>query len=136
METLIALTILTIIAFCFLPLFAQYMNHIKQAGKLQQETQYKVSLMERLIANKGDNPSGYEVGAGQIPLTFYCGGTEISFNTNEYNTIKGTVIKSDDDDNIGAGSTYATFSASSAAAQMVSFPTELTDDLFKKIFTL
>ena len=132
METLIALTILTIIAFCFLPLFAQYMNHIKQAGKLQQETQYKVSLMERLIANKGDNPSGYEVGAGQIPLTFYCGGTEISFNTNEYNTIKGTVIKSDDDDNIGAGSTYATFSASSAAAQMVSFPTELTDDFVKK----
>lgn len=132
LETLIALTILTIIAFCFLPLFSQYMTHIKKAGKLQQETQYKISLMERLIANKGDNPEGYEIGAGQIPLTFYCGGDEISFNTQTSNTIKGTIIKSDDSNQTGGGNTYVTFSANSASAQMVCFPNELTDDFIKK----
>lgn len=129
LETLIALTLLVIMIFCFMPLFAQYLNGIKTAGRIKQETQYKVSIMERLVSyvylGQGDN-SYYQSDVDNVPVEFSYGGAQISFNSDESNRITGSFLSNNIQN--GGANNYVTLHTDSASAHMVCFPSELTDD--------
>lgn len=137
LETLVALTLLVIMIFCFMPLFARYMNGIKTAGRIKQETQYKVSIMERLVSyvylGQGDN-SYYQSDVDNVPVELSYGASKISFNSDESNRITGSFLSSNIQN--GGSDNYVTLHTDSASAHMVCFPSELTDDFISTEFVV
>ena len=68
-ETLTALTILTLVIFCFAPLFLSYFNTIKISGDKLQATYLEAGKLQTLLGNKGTGANtGYESNVSAIPL--------------------------------------------------------------------
>lgn len=132
-EMLVALALLMLIIVTFLPLFMSTYRNVYTAGKKTQQTYEKMSLMERLISNKGNNVAGYESSVTNVPLKFTAGGTTISFGTqeNDIDRVAGTVIASG-----SFGDQYTTFYTADTHSRMICFPTSLTDDFLTTDITL
>ncbi len=134
-EVLVALSILMLIIFVFTPLFASYINNIRNSGEITRKTYKKASLMERLLANSGKNDRSYESNVNNIPLTLTVKDTSYSvvFGTASGNVgeLNGKYITTDAD-NEGGTQDYVTFLTGDKSKKMVCFPKSLTDDFLEK----
>ena len=72
-EVMTAMTILTLMIFCFAPLFLSYFNSIDIAGDKLDETYYESGVMQRVIGNinrtQAQDSDGYIAPFQTIPLT-------------------------------------------------------------------
>ena len=94
-EILVAMALIVLIIMVFTPAFLSYYQNIRTAGQVTQKTYERASLMERLVANKGDgNAKGYETEVTGIPLKLSSasGSAMVDFSTADYGDIKGRVI--------------------------------------------
>lgn len=125
-EVLVAMTIVVLIIITFTPLFMQNLRNIRTAGEISQSTYEKASLLERLIANKGENAAGYETSVGNVPIILNCSGaTSVDFSTSDtIGKVNGTIITN----NTGNSNSYTTFYTEDTSTRMVCFPSNLTDD--------
>lgn len=132
-EMLVALALLMLIIFTFLPLFMSTYRNIYTSGQKTQQTFEKTSLMERLISSKGNNAAGYESSVTNVPLKLTTGGTTVSFGTQagDINRVSGTVIASGT-----SGDQYTTFYTAENHSRIICFPTSLTDDFLTTDITL
>lgn len=70
-ETLTALTLISLVIFCFAPLMLSYFNTIDIAGDKLQSTYAEAGLLQKLIGNRGTGANtGYESNVSAIPLAF------------------------------------------------------------------
>lgn len=140
-EVLVAMAVLMVVIMTFTPLFAHYYKNIRDAGVLTRTTYHKVSLMERLLADKESVNKDYETNKVNIPLKLtVCSangtdqGVSLSFGNSsaDFNKISGKMITTDgereDKTRSGSKNNYATFYIGNASARMVCFPKSLTDD--------
>ena len=135
-ETLVAMALIMLIIFTFTPLFLQNFKNIRTAGEVTKSSYEKASLLERLIANKGENASGYEISVSDVPLTMTKQGDtdkSISFGSDSSaGQVNGTIIAS----NPNTPNSYSTFYVSDNTSRMLSFPSNLTDDFLTTEITL
>ncbi len=130
-EILVAMALIVLIIMVFTPAFLSYYQNIRTAGQVTQKTYERASLMERLVANKGDgNAKGYETEVTGIPLKLSSasGSAMVDFSTADYGDIKGRVIL----ESPNRQDSYATFYTESASNTMICFPSVLTDDFLTK----
>lgn len=151
-EVLTALTILTVMIFCFAPLFLSYLNSVNASGNKLKETYHKSGLMQTLIGNKGTGSnSGYESNVAAIPLSFLSPEATItrgdktqlvnavtvevgtSYSDGKLDPISGSFIYTDPDD-IKNG--FSTIYVNSLNSTIKCFPTSLTDDFVKAYITV
>ena len=135
-ETLVAMALIMLIIFTFTPLFLQNFKNIRTAGEVTKSSYEKASLLERLIANKGENAPGYEISVSDVPLTMTKEGDtdkSISFGSDSSaGQVHGTIIAS----NPNTPNSYSTFYVSDNTSRMLSFPSNLTDDFLTTEITL
>ena len=135
-ETLVAMAILMLIIFTFTPLFLQNFKNIRTAGEITGSSFEKASLLERLIANKGENAPGYEISISDVPLTMTKQGDtdkSITFGSDSSaGQVNGTLIAS----NPNTVNSYSTFYTNDNTSRMVCFPSNLTDDFLTTEITL
>lgn len=142
-ELLVALSLLMLVIFCFTPLFASYFKNIKTSGDIVSRDYTRVGLIERLLGNTGSN-TGYEYEVSEIPLTMSVsdsGGNTYTMvsPTSEQDqsgytqVIKGSNIVSTPN-TVGGG--FTTFYANSITANMVCFPSHISDDFKTKTITV
>lgn len=151
-EVLTALTLLTLMIFCFAPLFLSYLNSINISGNKLKETYNKAGLMQTLMGNKGTGSnSGYEANVSAIPLTFLSPEATITRGDKtqlvnavtievgataadgKLDPISGSFIYTDPNDIKNGFSTIYTNSLNST---IKCFPTSLTDDFVKAYITV
>lgn len=135
-ETLVAIALIMLIIFTFTPLFLQNFKNIRTAGEVTKSSYEKASLLERLIANKGENAPGYEISVSDVPLTMTKDGDtdkSISFGSDSSaGQVHGTLIAS----NPNTPNSYSTFYVSDNTSRMLCFPSNLTDDFLTTEITL
>ncbi len=135
-EMLVAMALLMLIIFTFTPLFLQNFKNIRTAGEITQTSYEKASLIERLIANKGENAAGYEISVSDVPLTMTKDGDStktVSFGeTTSAGTVNGTIIAS----NPNTPNSYSTFYTNDTTSRMLCFPSNLTDDFLTTDITV
>jgi prepilin-type N-terminal cleavage/methylation domain-containing protein len=136
-EVLVALAILMLIIFTFTPLFATYLKNIRNSGDYTRKNYEKASLMERLLANNGQNPSTYETKVNSVPLKLSIGDNSLIFY--ESSTDSGTYLKKQlggkilttDSGFAGGDNEYVSYYVGSISNQMICFPKSLTDDFLE-----
>lgn len=153
-EVLTALTLLTIMIFCFAPLFLSYLNSINASGNKLKETYHKSGLMQTLMGNKGTGSnSGYESNVASIPLSFFSPEATItrgdktqlvnavtievgtSYEDGKLDPISGSFIYTDPNpEDIKNG--FSTIYVNSLNSTIKCFPTSLTDDFVKAYITV
>ena len=135
-ETLVAMALVMLIIFTFTPLFLNNFKNIRTAGEVTKSSYEKASLLERLIANKGENAPGYEISVSDVPLTMTKqGDTDLSISFGSDSSagqVHGTLIAS----NPNTPNSYSTFYVSDNTSRMLSFPSNLTDDFLTTEITL
>lgn len=135
-ETLVAIALIMLIIFTFTPLFLQNFKNIRTAGEVTKSSYEKASLLERLIANKGENAPGYEISVSDVPLTMTKDGDtdkSVSFGSDSSaGQVHGTIIAS----NPNTPNSYSTFYVSDNTSRMLCFPSNLTDDFLTTEITL
>ena len=136
-EVLVAMSILMLIIFTFTPLFASYLGNIQRSGETTRRTYKKASLMERLLANSGQNVTGYEYDVNDVPLSFTAGDVTLTFGGagTDVGVLYGKNITTDHD-NEGSSQDYVTLITGFKSKKMVCFPTCLTDDFLEKTITV
>ena len=142
-EVMTAMTILTLMIFCFAPLFLSYFNSIDIAGKKLDEVYYEAGIMQRVIGNinksQTQDSNGYITPFQNIPLTLTSSDgvsiikTDPSKDTNG-NLVVGTVT--DGGKSIGTGATIKTKAADSegqltdiSGGLLLSNPNNMDDSL-------
>jgi len=136
-EVLVALTLLTLIILVFTPLFMNYYRMTRTAGEITQKTYHRASIMERLVANRGGNESGYEFDMIGIPLTLTSKQTPsvtATFSSTGANNISvdgNTIVET-----ASSSNAYVTFYAKSTSTSMTCFPASITDDFLTKDITV
>lgn len=142
-EVMTAMTILTLMIFCFAPLFLSYFNSIDIAGKKLDEVYYEAGIMQRVIGNinksQTQDSNGYITPFQKIPLTLTSSDgvsiikTDPSKDTNG-NLVVGTVT--DGGKSIGTGATIKTKAADSegqltdiSGGLLLSNPNNMDDSL-------
>lgn len=143
-ELLVAISLLTLIIFCFMPLFMSYYQNIRTSGNVVKGNYTKVGLIEKLIGNTGSN-SGYEYEVDGIPLSMSVkeqnGGTiQVKSKITETETgneygqkITGNNIISTPD---ATGGGFTTFYADSVTSKLLCFPSHISDDFKEKTITV
>ncbi len=135
-ELLVSLTLLMLIILTFTPLFVQNFRNIRTAGEVTSQSYEKASLLERLIANKGNNAAGYEISVSDVPIEMSKEGdasTSISFGENtSAGVVNGTIIAS----NPYSLNSYSTFYTNDNTSRMLCFPNTLNDDFLTKKITV
>ena len=136
-EMLVAMALVMLIIFTFTPLFLQNFKNIRTAGEITRTSYEKVSIIERLIANKGENAAGYEISVSDVPLTMTKKGDStvdpISFGADtSAGTVNGTIIAS----NPNTPNSYSTFYTNDTTSRMLCFPSNLTDDFLTTDITV
>lgn len=136
-EMLVAMALVMLIIFTFTPLFLQNFKNIRTAGEITRTSYEKVSIIERLIANKGENAAGYEISVSDVPLTMTKEGDStvdpISFGADtSAGTVNGTIIAS----NPNTPNSYSTFYTNDTTSRMLCFPSNLTDDFLTTDITV
>lgn len=142
-ELLVALSLLMLVIFCFTPLFTSYFKNIKTSGDIVSRDYTRVGLIERLLGNTGSN-TGYEYEVSEIPLTMSVsdsGGntyTMVSPTSEQEQSGYTQVIKGNNivstPNVVGGG--FTTFYANSITANMVCFPSHISDDFKTKTITV
>lgn len=128
-EVLVALTLLTLIVLVFTPLFMNYYKNLYTAGEITKKTYYRASLMERLVANRGKNDTGYEFEVAEAPITL----TDAKASTVSATFgVEGNYISESPD----SANAYVTFYSKNTSSSMVCFPASLTDDFLTKDITV
>ncbi len=136
-EMLVAMALVMLIIFTFTPLFLQNFKNIRTAGEVTRTSYEKVSIIERLIANKGENAAGYEISVSDVPLTMSKKDdstvASISFGADtSAGTVNGTIIAS----NPNTPNSYSTFYTNDTTSRMLCFPSNLTDDFLTTDITV
>lgn len=143
-ELLVSISLLTLIIFCFMPLFMSYYKNIKTSGAVVKNNYTKVGLIEKLVGNTGSN-SGYEYEVNGIPLTMTVeekSGNIMQVKSSETgediaagvgSQIQGNNIISTPDSPSGG---FTTFYANSVTSSMLCFPSHISDDFKEKDITL
>lgn len=135
-ETLVAMALIMLIIFTFTPLFLQNFKNIRTAGDITSTSYEKASLLERLIANKGENAPGYEISISDVPLVMTKDGDstqKITFGADtSAGEVNGTLIAS----NPNTPNSYSTFYTNDNTSRMLCFPSNLTDDFLTTDITV
>lgn len=141
-EMLVAISLLALIIFCFMPLFMSYYQNIKTSGAIVNKNYTKVGLIEKLIGNTGSN-SGYEYEVEGIPLQMSVKdktGQQIIVKSKETENgsgnsqmINGNNIVATPD---AATTGFTTFYANSVTSTMLCFPSHISDDFKEKTITV
>ncbi len=135
-ETLVAMALIMLIIFTFTPLFLQNFKNIRTAGDITSTSYEKASLLERLIANKGENAPGYEISISDVPLIMTKDGDstkKITFGADtSAGEVNGTLIAS----NPNTPNSYSTFYTNDNTSRMLCFPSNLTDDFMTTDITV
>ncbi len=145
-EVLTAMAILSLLIFCFSPLFLTYFDAIKIAGEEIQEVQMESGILQTVIGNYDAGKGGsYSANVTDIALELSTpttanltreksDGTTISTVMNgkvtvaignQLDDVKGDFLVSDPTD-IGNG--YTTIKAQGSSSGLVCYPKTLTDD--------
>ncbi|MGN1161096.1 MAG: hypothetical protein ACI4SX_02505, partial [Candidatus Fimenecus sp.] len=152
-ETLTALTILTLVIFCFAPLFLSYFNTIKISGDKLQATYLEAGKLQSLLGSKGTGANtGYESNVSAIPLVFTAPETTVTRDSvtqtipqtsvavatasntpNALDPVKGNFIYSNPS-NVMAG--FSTIYTDSLNSNIKCFPSSLTDDFVTAYITI
>lgn len=135
-ETLVAMALIMLIIFTFTPLFLQNFKNIRTAGDITSTSYEKASLLERLIANKGENAPGYEISISDVPIVMTKDGDstqKITFGADtSAGEVNGTLIAS----NPSTPNSYSTFYTNDNTSRMLCFPSNLTDDFLTTDITV
>lgn len=146
-EVLTAMAVLSLIMFCFTPLFLTYFNSIKIAGDEIKDVQMQSGILQTVIGNfdagKGGN---YSANVSEIALELSTPNTSVSLSRenasgatisavlnqpitvaigNELDAVKGDFLVSDPENLRGSYTTVVTQGTSSG---LVCYPKTLTDD--------
>lgn len=127
-ETLVAITILTLVLFCITPLFLANLDTIRNSGDKAVKVYHNAGVMQKILANfeTGDETAnaGYDIDVANANIT-------LSGNGSSYTVAaQGDLLVSNPTD-ISAG--YATVMADSPDSAFQVFPKTLTDD-FKEAY--
>ena len=129
-EVLTALTILTLIIFCFAPLFATNLKTIKTSGDKAVTVYRNTGIMQKVLGNftTGDDNSnvGYDIDVANVPMNLSGNGGHGSYSV----TALGDLIVSDPT-NIENG--FQTVKTDAPSTYFEVFPYEITDD-FKEAY--
>lgn len=127
-ETLVALTILTLVIFCVTPLFLVNFDTIKVSGNKAADIQYNAGIMQKVLGNfkTGDDTAnaGYDIDVASADITLSGNGTSYMVKA------QGDLLVSNPND-ISEG--FATVMADSPKSAFQVFPKSLTDD-FKEAY--
>lgn len=152
-ETLTALTILTLVIFCFAPLFLSYFNTIKISGDKLQATYLEAGKLQTLLGNKGTGANtGYESNVSAIPLLLTAPETTVTRDSvtqtisqtsvavasaantpGELDPIQGNFIYSNPTD---VKNGFSTIYTNSLNSNIKCFPGSLTDDFVTAYITI
>lgn len=115
-EVLTAMTILTLMIFCFAPLFLSYFNSIDIAGDKIDEVYHEASIMQRVIGNmnksQNEDSDGYITPFQNIPLTLESeDGVSILKTKDLENVGNGSIVESDGGKSISQGAIIKTKAA-------------------------
>ncbi|MCR4595128.1 MAG: hypothetical protein K5761_08750 [Clostridiales bacterium] len=129
-EVLTALTILTLIIFCFAPLFATNLKTIKTSGDKAVTVYRNTGIMQKVLGNftTGDDNSnvGYDIDVANVPMNLSGNDGNGSYSV----TALGDLIVSDPT-NIENG--FQTVKTDAPSTYFEVFPYEITDD-FKEAY--
>lgn len=136
-ELLTAMTILTLMIFCFAPLFLSYYTSIDFAGEKLQETYKASGMLQQVINNRKEDTSrytGYFSGNFNNVMTIKSqdGSKQVSLNTsakflgNDPETLYNSKFKEG----------YVTIVSSYANSTIQCFPSTITDDFKEKFITI
>lgn len=145
-EVMTAMTILTLMIFCFAPLFLSYFNSIDIAGDRLDEIQYEAGVLQRVIGsfNKAEQQTsdGYISSFQTIPLKLTSSGNVKLTETNENKDSNGALLSvtvSETGKSLTNSKTIATQAASGTLANITgSYLTSNPNDLesgFTTIYT-
>lgn len=127
-ETLVALTILTLVLFCVTPLFVINFDTIKISGKKAKDVYANASILQKVLGNfeTGDETAnaGYDVNVANADITLSGNGTSYMVKS------QGDLLVSNPE-NIADG--YATVKGDAPNSCFQVFPQSLTDD-FKEAY--
>lgn len=145
-EVLTAMAILSLIIFCFTPLFLTYFNSIKIAGDEIKDVQMQSGVLQTVIGNFGAGKGGnYSANVSEIALELSTPNTSVALSRddngstvsttlnqsitlaigNELDNVKGDFLVSDPTNLKGSYTTVVTQGTSSG---LVCYPKTLTDD--------
>ena len=118
-EVMTAMTILTMMIFCFAPLFLSYFNSIDIAGEKLDEVYHESGIMQRIIGNinksQTQDSDGYITPFQNIPLTLTSNNSVSLIKTDEQKDESGKLLSvgviSDDGKSIAIGATIKTKAA-------------------------
>ncbi len=148
-EVLTAMAILSLVIFCFTPLFLSYFNTIKIAGEEVQDVQMQSGVLQTVIGNYASGIGGnYDANVSEIALKFSTPaksialsrddeGTIVSTSMNEVVTvgigseldsIKGDFLVSNPND---LKDSYTTIVAQNTSSGLICYPKTLTDDFIE-----
>lgn len=146
-EVLTAMAILSLLIFCFTPLFLTYFESIKIAGDEIKDVQLKSGVLQTVIGNYGAGKGGnYSANVSEIPISFTTPSESVSLSRenasggtisttlnqsitlaigNQLDPVKGDFLVSNPENLKGSYSTIVTQGTSSG---LVCYPKTLTDD--------
>lgn len=145
-EVLTAMAILSLIIFCFTPLFLTYFNSIKIAGDEIKDVQMQSGVLQTVIGNFSAGKGGnYSANVSEIALKLSTPNTSVALSRddngstvsttlnqsitlaigNELDNVKGDFLVSDPTNLKGSYTTVVTQGTSSG---LVCYPKTLTDD--------
>ncbi len=149
-EVLTAMAILSLLIFCFTPLFLTYFESIRIAGDELKDVQLQSGVLQTVIGNYNVGKGGqYSANVTEIALELSTpsqnvvlsrtntNGTTVSTNLNspvtialgtDLDNVKGDFLVSDPS-NLAAG--YTTISAQGTSSGLVCYPKTLTDDFIE-----
>ena len=148
-EVLTAMAILSLIVFCFTPLFLTYYESITIAGDKIADVNTQSGVMQTVIGASGTvAPDKYSAPVANLDLslkvakgTSVCRGevegtvsadASITMGT-EVDDIKGNFLLSDKENLLNS---YVTVDGAGTGSAFTCFPTSLTDDFYKATITL
>lgn len=127
-ETLVALTILTLLLFCITPLFITNYDTIKVSGNKAKQVYINAGIMQKILGNfeTGDETAnaGYDIDVASADITLSGNGADYTVKA------QGDLLVSNPG-NISSG--FATVVADSPDSTFQVFPKSLTDD-FKEAY--
>lgn len=143
-EVLTAMTIITLVIFCFAPLFLSYLKTITIAGEEIDDVNIQSGIMQTVIGLADSTESSkYSTAVSEVPLSLQANanttlsrkGTKSAVaNTStatlgtDLDSFKGDLLFSDADNPLNS---YITVNGGSTASGLSWYPTSITDDFYK-----
>lgn len=142
-EVLTAMTIISLVIFCFAPLFLSYLKSITYAGDEIKTVNMQSGIMQTVISLSG-SADGYSTAVSNIPLSLQANaGTTLSRNgttdavvstanaklgDGNLDAFKGDLLFSDADN---PNDSYITVDGASTSSGLSYYPSSITDDFYK-----